>query len=82
MTWNFGPPQQTALFHSKDQEGRAGRPVDGRAVGNPIKGFPVCALPVVSCQNQRNKIEGGKPHTWFSPAATVPRTLYGSLFHV
>ena len=41
MTGNFGPPQQTALFHSKDQEGRAGRPVDGRAVGNPIKGFPV-----------------------------------------
>ena len=28
----------------------------------------------------KGKIEGGKPHTWVSPAATVPRTLSGAPF--
>ena len=32
--------RERSFFVLKDQEGRAGRPVDGRAVGNPIKGFP------------------------------------------
>ena len=36
----YRTPKGTSLFRPKDQEGRAGRPVDGRAVGNPIKGFP------------------------------------------
>ena len=57
MTWNFGPPQWAKHFYPKDQEGRPGRPVDGRVVGNPIKGFPFFMF--------GEMMLGGKPGFWY-----------------
>ena len=59
--------RERPFFVLKDQEGRAGRPVDGRSVGNPIKGFPFFTFSEILLGAQPG---GSRRHAWaFGSAA-------------